>query len=181
MSTAILEAARHVFEQFGARRANLADVAREARISRSTLYRAYPSKEALLQAVLDRQLDAFLDELDAVASGLSPQDAVVECFAAGIALTREVPLLARLLETEPEIITGAGSSHSSAVLGATNRVARTLRRSGATMPEAELRVVAELMLRIAYTYTLQPEGEVDMSDPAACRDYARRYLAALVH
>ena len=182
MSTAILDAAQQVFEQYGARRANVEDVARAAGVSRSTLYRAYPNKEALLDAVLMRQFDAFLAELDRVASGLTPREAVVECFARGIALTREIPLLARLVETEPEIITGAGaSSHSSIVLGTADQVARTLRRSGATMPDDELHVVAELMLRLAYTYLLNPHGNLDMTDERAVREYAARYLAPLVH
>lgn len=182
MTTAILDAAQQVFEQYGARRANVEDVARAAGISRSTLYRAYPNKEALLDAVLMRQLGDFLAELDRVASGLPPREAVVECFARGMALTREIPLLARLVETEPEIITGAGaSSHSSLVLGTADQVARTLRRSGATMPDDELHVVAELMLRLAYTYLLNPHGNLDMTDEQAVREYAARYLAPLVH
>lgn len=181
MTTAILDAAQRVFEQYGARRANVEDVARAAGVSRSTLYRAYPNKDALLDAVLMRELDAFLAELDRVASGLPPREAVVECFTRGIALTREIPLLARMVETEPEIITGAGAnSHSSIVLGTADQVARTLRRSGATMPDDELHVVAELMLRLAYTYLLNPRGNLDLTDDDAVREYARRYLAPLV-
>ncbi|HEX4191261.1 MAG TPA: TetR family transcriptional regulator [Marmoricola sp.] len=185
MTSGILDAAQQVFEQYGARRSNVEDVARAAGVSRSTLYRAYPTKEALLQAVLDREIDAFFDQLDELAADLAPREAVIECFTAGIALTREIPLLARLVETEPEIITGVGGatsgSHSSTVLGSAHRVARTLRRSGATMPDHELHVVAELMLRIAYTYMLNPYGAVDMTDDLAVRDYARTYLAALVY
>jgi hypothetical protein len=41
-------------------------------------------------------------------------------------------------------------------------------------------VVAELMLRIAYTYLHTPQGAVDMTDPKAVREYALRYLAPLV-
>ncbi|RZI93477.1 MAG: TetR family transcriptional regulator [Microbacterium sp.] len=182
VSSGILDAAQQVFEQYGARRANVEDVAKVAGISRSTLYRAYPTKEALLQAVLDREIDVFFDQLDTLASDLPPRQAVIECFTAGIALTREIPLLARLVETEPEIITGVGGSpHSSTVLGSAHRVAQTLRRSGATMPEHELHVVAELMLRIAYTYMLNPLGSVDMTDDVQVRAYAERYLASLVY
>jgi TetR/AcrR family transcriptional regulator len=181
VTTAILDAAQHVFEQYGARRANVEDVARAAGVSRSTLYRAYPTKEALLQAVLDREVDEFFDQLDVLASGLPPREAIIECFTAGIALTHEVPLLARLVETEPEIITGVGgSAQASVILGSAHRVAGTLRRSGATMPDDELHVVAELMLRIAYTYLLNPHGAVDMTDPKSVRDYAQKYLAPLV-
>ena len=182
MTAAILDAAQQVFEQYGARRANVDDVARTAGVSRSTLYRAYPTKEALLRAVLDREIDEFFSQLDALASGLPPREAVVACFTAGMALTREIPLLARLVETEPEIITGiGGSARTSVLLDSAHRVADTLRRSGATMPDDELHVVAELMLRIAYTYLLNPHGSVDLTDPAAVHGYAEKYLAPLVH
>jgi TetR/AcrR family transcriptional regulator len=66
MTATILDAAQRIFEQYGARRANVEDVARAAGVSRSTLYRAYPNKDALLDAVLVRQFDAFLAELDRV-------------------------------------------------------------------------------------------------------------------
>lgn len=182
MSAEILDAAQQVFEQYGARRANVEDVARAAGISRSTLYRAYPNKEALLEAVLYRELAAFLGQLDRHASGLPPREAVVECFERGLSMTREIPLVARLLEAEPEVITGAGgSSGSSIVLGAADQVAQTLRRSGATMPDDELHVVAELMLRLSYTYMLNPHGALDLTDSGAVREYARRYLAPLVY
>ncbi len=182
MSVEILDAARRVFEQYGARRANVEDVARAAGVSRSTLYRAYPNKESLLEAVLLRQFDEFLLELDRVAADLEPNDAVVECFTHGLRLTREIPLLARLAQTEPDLITAAGAaSHSALVLGSAERVAATLRRSGATMPEEDLQTVAELMLRLSWTYLLNPGGALDVTDEHAVRAYARRFLAPLVH
>ncbi len=182
MTTAILDAAREVFEQYGVRRANVEDVARLAGTSRSTIYRAYPNKDVLLEAVLLDQLDDFLTQLDAVAADLPPREAVVECFTHGLRLTREIPLLARLAQTEPDVITAAGAlSHSSLVLGSAARVAATLRRSGATMPEEDLQTVAELMLRVSWTYLLNPRGGLDVTDEAAVRAYAGRYLAPLVH
>ncbi|MFL6159750.1 MAG: TetR/AcrR family transcriptional regulator [Marmoricola sp.] len=182
MTSGILDAAQQVFEQYGARRANVEDVARAAGVSRSTLYRAYSTKDDLLQAVLTRQANEFLAELDRAAAGLPPREAVVEAFSRGIALTREIPLLARLVETEPEIITGMGGlSSTSLIIALAGQVATTLRTSGATMPEAELNVVAELMMRVAYTYILNPGGNLDMTDDRAVRDYATRYLAPLVY
>jgi len=182
VTTEILDAAEGVFTQYGARRANVEDVAKAAGVSRSTLYRAFPTKEALLHAVLDREIDEFFDQLDELSADLPPREAIVVCYTAGISLTREIPLLGRLLETEPEFITGIGGDvETSTVLGSAHRVAQTLRRSGATMPDDELHVVAELMLRVAYTYLLQPHGSVDMTDPEAAADFARRYLAPLVY
>ncbi len=179
MSDAILDAARDVFEQYGARRANVDDVARAAGVSRSTLYRAYPNKEALLAAVVFRETSAFFDELDEIAADLPPQEAVIECFVRGMTMMREIPVLGRLGQTEPEMVTGMGRG-GSLILLHSDRVARTLRRSGARMPDDELHLVGELLLRLASTFLLDPSGSLDVTDPAAVRDYAKRYLSQLV-
>jgi hypothetical protein len=49
------------------------------------------------------------------------------------------------------------------------------------MPDDELQTVAELMLRVSWTYLLNPRGGLDVTDQSAIRDYARRYLAPLVY
>lgn len=48
------------------------------------------------------------------------------------------------------------------------------------MPEADLRAVSELLVRLTVSLLLDPEGQLDISDPAAVREYSRRYLARLV-
>ena len=68
----------------------------------------------------------------------------------------------------------------SLVLRFTERVAATLSRAGATMPDDELLEVAELLLRLASTYLLDPTGRLDVTDERAVRAYAARFLAGLV-
>lgn len=180
MTDELLDAARTVFEQYGARRANVDDIARVAGISRSTLYRRYPTKDDLLAAVVVRELEGFFDELDTVAVDLPPAEAIVECFVRGLKIMQEIPVLGRLAQSEPEVITGMpGRQHM--LFAHSDRVARTLRRSGATMPDDELALTAELLLRIASTYFLDPMGHLDLDDEAAVRAFAARCLSPLVH
>ncbi len=61
-----------------------------------------------------------------------------------------------------------------------DRVAGALRRSGVTMPEADLWAVSELLIRLTLSLLLDPGGQLDISDPAAIRAYSRRYLARFV-
>ncbi len=179
MTEAILDAARSVFEQYGARRATVDDVARTAGVSRATLYRAYPGKAALLAAVVDRETAAFFEELDRVAADLPPADAVAECFVRGLAIMRDIPVLGRLATSEPEVLTGM-PDRSSVLVAQAGRVASTLRRSGATLPDVELHLAAELLLRLASTFLLDPGGSLDVTDEPAVRSYARRFLSPLV-
>ncbi|MGH3412227.1 MAG: TetR/AcrR family transcriptional regulator [Marmoricola sp.] len=179
MGDRILDAARTVFEQYGARRANVDDIANAAGISRSTLYRRYPTKDDLLAAVIAREVGAFFDDLDRIAADLPPQEAVIECFAHGISIMSRIPVLGRLAQSEPDVISGLpGRGHL--LLANSDRVARTLRRSGARMPDDELHVVGELLLRIATSFMLDPAGHVDLADEQAVRDFAKRYLSPLV-
>jgi AcrR family transcriptional regulator len=62
-ATAILDAAAHVFSDQGTA-ANLADVAAAAGVSRATLYRYYPNREALLNALTAHALTELASRLN---------------------------------------------------------------------------------------------------------------------
>ena len=79
-------------------------------------------------------------------------------------MMREIPVLGRLAKTEPEMISGI-PGRIPALLEHSDRIARTLRRSGARMPDDELLVVAELLLRLASTFLLDPGGRLDVERP----------------
>ncbi|MBP1158167.1 TetR/AcrR family transcriptional regulator [Rhodococcus sp. PvR044] len=178
---AMLDAARDEFERYGIRRTNMDDVAKRAGISRSTLYRKFPNKDALVEVLVLREAGLFFDQLDALARDLDPVRAVVECFARGIALTREIPLLGRILESEPEMLVEVTTRTEGAPIAvAAARVAAALRHSGATMPEDDLLSVSEILIRISMSLLLHPHGRLDTTDPDAVRHYAERYLARLV-
>jgi AcrR family transcriptional regulator len=62
-AAAILDAAAHVFSEEGTA-ANLADVAAAAGVSRATLYRYYPNREALLKALAAYALTELANRLN---------------------------------------------------------------------------------------------------------------------
>ena len=180
MSDRILDAARSVFEQYGARRANVDDIATAAGVSRSTLYRRYATKDDLLAAVVMRETGAFLDDLEEFAADLPPQEAVIECFTRGLRIMRDIPVVGRLAQSEPEVIASI-TDGEHLILAQSDRIAQTLRRSGATMPDDELALAAETLVRLASTYLMNPSGHLDLTDEHAVRDYAKRYLSPLVN
>jgi AcrR family transcriptional regulator len=129
----ILDAALGQFEDFGLRRSTMEDIARRCGMSRITIYRRFPKKENLIEAVVLRELKDFLDRLEqvgdngATAAGagagggalgaggaagagaggggaLSAADKMVERIAFALQYLGDHPLLRRLLRTEPEAI-----------------------------------------------------------------------------
>src|SRR5579883_2190832 len=58
----IIAAAAQVFMRYGFKRTTMGDIAEAAGISRAALYLVYPSKEAILTAVLTQVFAAMLDE-----------------------------------------------------------------------------------------------------------------------
>jgi AcrR family transcriptional regulator len=68
----ILEAAKEVLRRFGPAKANVVDVARALGVSHGSVYRHFPSKAALRDAVTERWLDSISTPLAAIADEESP-------------------------------------------------------------------------------------------------------------
>lgn len=59
---ALLDAAARCFARYGPRKTTMEEVARAARLSRATLYKHFPNKDALYRALLDRVTEEFVAE-----------------------------------------------------------------------------------------------------------------------
>jgi AcrR family transcriptional regulator len=68
----ILEAAEEVLRRFGPAKANVVDVARSLDVSHGSVYRHFPSKAALRDAVVERWLHRVAAPLATVASAEDP-------------------------------------------------------------------------------------------------------------
>ena len=65
----ILESAEEVLRRYGPAKANVVDVARALRVSHGSVYRHFPSKAALRDAVTERWLESISEPLEAIAAG----------------------------------------------------------------------------------------------------------------
>lgn len=75
----ILDAAGALFISRGFYGTNMDEVARQAKVSKLSLYRRFPDKNALFRAVIERKCSEFLPpDLDQVFKGLSPKKKVRE-------------------------------------------------------------------------------------------------------
>jgi TetR/AcrR family transcriptional regulator len=176
----ILDTARTVFETYGVRRANIEDVATRAGVSRSTIYRRFPTKDVLFEHVVRREAELFFSTLDQATRGCNPEEAVIEAFALGVRLVGDSRLYSRIAESEPELFGMFSRSDVFPIRQFADGIAHSLRRCGADIPDPDLADVADILLRVALGITVFPTDRLDTSDQAAVRDYAARYLVPIL-
>jgi AcrR family transcriptional regulator len=174
----ILAGALGQFEDFGIRRTTMEDVARRARVSRVTIYRRFPGKERLVEAVILGEAQRFFAELEqAVARLDSVEERIVEAFVHTLGAAREQRLLNRLLRTEPDTILPHLTIDGGPVLAAgTAFLARQMRLAGSRVPRREVEQAAEVVSRLVLSYLLTPA----LDTPREARRFARRYIAPLM-
>ena len=102
----LVEAAERCIVRWGIRKTSLDDIARDAGVSRATVYRVFPGgKERVVEGVLCHVVGRFFHELDAELAAAPTLDALL---AVGVgALLREAadnPVLPSLLEREPDMV-----------------------------------------------------------------------------
>ena len=73
----ILQAAFRVFQRYGVKRSSMGDLAKEAGVSRQTVYNAFKNKDEILRAMIRQysqkavaELDAALPEMDSLGAQL---------------------------------------------------------------------------------------------------------------
>jgi AcrR family transcriptional regulator len=73
----LLEAATEAFRRDGAN-ASLEEIARQAGVGVGTLYRHFPNREALMEAIFRRDVTALADGADELLASLPPDEALAE-------------------------------------------------------------------------------------------------------
>ncbi|GBD20104.1 HTH-type transcriptional repressor Bm3R1 [bacterium HR28] len=100
----VLQAAKRLFLRFGFDKTTMDDVAREAGVAKGTLYRYWPSKEALFESLLFRELRAvnedFLTRIESDPAG----GTIGRILYHGFAATYERPFLRALMTTDSRVL-----------------------------------------------------------------------------
>lgn len=179
---AILKAAAEEVGLVGVGRASIDVIARQAGVSRSTLYRRFPTRDALITELGRRAFDNAMVQLRTVAVDSGPRDAAVATFRAGLRLLTTDPVVRKLLRLDAGVPMMAGVYQEvEAFLGsASSAMAKALRAAGATMPDVDLVAAAELHVRLAVSIAQVPTAVLDVRDDAAVSAYANKYLAPLI-
>ena len=152
----LLDAALETATVHGIAKLSMGDVARRAGLSRQTLYRHFASKDALVAAVVAAQTELLIEEVTAASlAEQDPRDSLEAAFAAALRVTRDHPLLDRLLRTEPEsllpLLTSDGGPVMTMVRAAVEQVL-ALQQPG--LDAVTLRRLADIVTRLLVSYAV---------------------------
>ena len=100
----ILQAGVEAAAIHGIARLTVGDVAKRAGVSRPTLYKHFRSKEDLVAAAVAREADRMVEAVVVRDLPTDPRQALEAGILAVLRVTREHPLLDRIIRTEPETL-----------------------------------------------------------------------------
>jgi AcrR family transcriptional regulator len=180
---AILKAAAEEIALVGLARFSLDVIARQAGVSRSTLYRRFPNRDALITELGRHTFEFAMTRLQTVDVDSGQQEAAVACFCEGVRILTTEPTMRQFLQLDGNIRVSASmrAVAEQFLQSASLSMAKALRASGATMPDPNLLAVAEIHIRLATSMAQVSTHVLDTSDIDAVRRYARQHLAQLVH
>jgi AcrR family transcriptional regulator len=159
---------------------SIADVARTLGVTRQTVYRYFPSTDALLVAAAVHAASDFLDRMATHLHGVSdPVEAVTEGIATALEWLPKDKHIGLL------IVPGRADAHTESVTSdvAVQFANSMLRRfdvdwAGLGFTDSELDELAEHLLRIIQSFVIDPGRPPRQGDEL--RDYLRRWVGAAV-
>ncbi|MCV7042075.1 TetR family transcriptional regulator [Mycolicibacterium moriokaense] len=159
---AILDAAIVEFEQHGFRRVALDDVARRAKISRTTIYRRFRNKDELVSAVIERENATLFADIANELKKAGPQsNYYVEAFTLAILKFRRHRVLDRMIRDEPALVLDLLGAHYGAAIVRMAEALRVIFPAGFAerIGEQTVNEFADTILRYAAMVLLLPAAQ----------------------
>lgn len=174
----ILDAAGQLLVDSGLEDLEVDQVAELAGVGRSTVYRRFGGRNALLAATVAHEARRLLESLAAAVSGIEDmEERLVEAFCAGLRLARATGLAERIRE-EPlllRLLTVDGGPVLAAASGQLSAIAVELDPG---LDQRRATETAELLVRLAISLVLTPQSTIDLGD--GCEDSIRHHLTPLL-
>jgi AcrR family transcriptional regulator len=173
---AILDAALVEFERHGFRRVALDDVARRARVSRTTIYRRFGGRDELVGAVIERENVALFADIAAELKNVRRQsNYYVEAFTLAILRFRRHRVLNRMITDEPALMLELAREHYGAAIGRMADALRVIFPEGFAdlIGDAVVNELADTILRYAGMALLLPSRQ-----PLVTADDIRAFATA---
>lgn len=177
----ILDAGAHLMRAYGLKRWSMEDVAERAAIGRTSVYRAFSTRDELVHAVLARELRSTISEINAAAarSG-SVEDGIIDGALAGLAALRN-SLVEQLLRTDPSTVLPFLTTKAGPLVAITREfLVAQARLAGAAISEQHAEELAEIAARLGLSFVLTRETVFPVDDDAALRVSFHRILGPVL-
>jgi AcrR family transcriptional regulator len=172
----ILEAVYACVARYGISKTTVEDVAREARLSRATVYRHFPGgKDELIAETIRWETGRFFIRLaDAVVGAEGLAELLEEALIFAHRAIEQHEVLQRVLQTEPDRLLPQMSVDSERVLGWIRTFLRpAVDAHGAAHPDQAADYLARMMLSF-----IAAQGRWDLTDRESVRQLVRTELLA---
>ena len=177
LNDTILDATKAAIERWGVERLTINDVCEAAKVSRATLYRAFPGgKEVLLEALRVRELELFFTTLRAHAEGETTlEDTIVRCMVVATSELRSDQHLALMLAAEP------GEVATQLTVQGVPRIVRVATAYLTPLLEPYLSRkdaadLVEVLARMVISYFLAPSSRFDFTNEHQARAFVRAHV-----
>lgn len=177
----IIEAAHTCFSRFGFNKTSMEDIAREAGLSRRSVYRHFPDKAHLFREVMAGRTSYYLDEIGrriSEVSGLCSQ--IEEVARMTIRLVREDPISVATHLNDPDSLARAVTIESRELLRMSMDVIVPLisqaRDRGEVRADLDIERAAEWITRMVFSLTATPSVTFDIEDPEQTAQFIREFL-----
>jgi AcrR family transcriptional regulator len=154
----LLDAAVDAAAIHGLARLSVGDVAKQAGLSRQTLYKHFASRDELVEQAVLRETASLVAEIlaaEAAAPDDDPTASLEAAILATLRLTREHPLLDRLVRTEPEALLPLLVGDVGPVTGAVRSIVEQIVRQRIPgLTDVETRRAADVVTRLLVSYAV---------------------------
>jgi AcrR family transcriptional regulator len=174
----ILRGAIEALARRGSRSLSMSDVALAANVSRATLYRYFPTKEAVLEAVSEYISTTFMRGADRIARNVkNPTERLKAIMSLQLKLA-EQEFITRITEVEPGLVLKFLADHYERHVGAMRKVLDPLydQMEEATGCELDRDVLSASVLRMQLSLVIVPPDERWRTSP----DVLANMLTALM-
>jgi AcrR family transcriptional regulator len=176
----VLEAVKRCCERWGVEKVTIDDVAKEASVSRATMYRMFPGgKDIIFEAHRVYELDQFFTVLLGHIDGADTlEDLLVRTVTCATRELRGDDHLALMLASEPGEVLGQLT---------VDGLPRIIRVASAYLipfvdeylPRPQSRALIDIVARLVISYFLAPSDIVDFGDEASARRFLQPFLPVL--
>lgn len=177
----LLVAAARRFRDVGLKRTTMEDIARDAGAGKATLYRHFANKDAVIDALLDRETERLERRVRAAVSEADgAADRLEAAWVAAVGFLVDHPVLARGRDEEPEVILPRITARAGPLVQVGLDVFTELIEQGIAageLREVEARAAAEVLLRLLLSYFAFPPMHVRVDDPKEARRFAHQLVA----